>query len=58
MNGLPHPMTRLPGATRSRNSGVVVEIEVVLYNRLYYCIMGTVLLLYKIESISLLLLVM
>jgi hypothetical protein len=34
MNGLPHPTTRLPGATRSRNSGVVVEIEVV------YCIIG------------------
>jgi hypothetical protein len=57
MNGLPHPTTRLPGATRSRNSGVVLEIEVV-YCRLYYCIMGTVLLLYKIKSVSLLLLVM
>jgi hypothetical protein len=53
MNGLPHPTTRMPRATRSRNSGVVVEIEVV-YNRLYYCIMGTVLLLYKIESVTLL----
>jgi hypothetical protein len=33
MNGLPHPTTRLPRATGSRNSGVV-EIEVV------YCIIG------------------
>jgi hypothetical protein len=40
MNGLPHPTTRLPGATKSRNSGVVVEIEVV-YCRLYYCIKGS-----------------
>jgi uncharacterized membrane protein YccF (DUF307 family) len=29
MNGLPHLTTRLPGATGSRNSGVIVEIEVV-----------------------------
>jgi hypothetical protein len=34
MNGLPHPTTRLPKATGSRNSGVVVELEVV------YCIIG------------------
>jgi hypothetical protein len=39
MNGLPHPTTRLPGTTRSRNSGIVVEIEVV-YCRLYYYIVG------------------
>jgi hypothetical protein len=56
MNGLPHPMTRLPGATKSRNSGR--NRSSVLYNRLYYCIMGTVLLLYKIESVTLLILVM
>jgi hypothetical protein len=34
MNGLPHPTTRLPKATGIRNSGVVVELEVV------YCIIG------------------
>jgi hypothetical protein len=40
MNGLPHLTTRLPRTTRSRNSGVVVENEVV-YCRLYYCIIGS-----------------
>jgi hypothetical protein len=40
MNGLPHPTTRLPGATKSRSSGAVVGIEVV-YCRLYYCIIGS-----------------
>jgi hypothetical protein len=34
MSGLPRPTTRLPGATGSRSSSVIVEIEVVLlYNR-------------------------
>jgi hypothetical protein len=36
MNGLPRPTTRLPGATGSRSSGVIVEIEV------EYCIIGSV----------------
>jgi hypothetical protein len=40
MNGLPHLTTRLPGAIKSGNSGVVVGIEVV-YCRLYYCIIGS-----------------
>jgi hypothetical protein len=40
MNGLPHPTTRLPGATKSRDSGVIVGIEVV-YCRLCYCIIGS-----------------
>jgi hypothetical protein len=39
MNGLPHPTMRLPGKTKSRNRGVVVEIEIV-YCGLYYCIIG------------------
>jgi hypothetical protein len=34
MNGLPHLTTKLPRATRSRSSSVVVEIEVVC------CIIG------------------
>jgi hypothetical protein len=42
MNGLPHPTMKLPRATRSRNNGVVIEIKVV-YCRLYYCTIGSVL---------------
>jgi hypothetical protein len=37
MNGLPHPTTRLPGATKSRNRVVIIEV---VYCRVYYCIKG------------------
>jgi hypothetical protein len=38
MNGFPHPTTRLPGATKSKNNVVVIEV---VYCRLYYCIIGS-----------------